>query len=105
MNKFCMLSLLALSLTLSVFGQSVLTKIENGKAYLAPGSIYVGAERIYLHGDEGLIPISAVHSDSEGLYLLEEDLVGKKWYTSWTCRCGEINGEKDERCWNCGRPR
>jgi len=85
-----MLRLLAICMMFtSAYSDELFCKIENGKAYVAPGKIYVAPEGIFLNTEEGLVPLSGVFCDEQGVFIEETEAVPSIY---WYCRfCGKKN--------------
>src|SRR5262249_20817054 len=65
----------------------------NNKFYVEPGTVYVSPNEIMLNLSGNLLPIKALFSDSEGVFVLAEEIISAKakegvWYCAY---CGEPN--------------
>lgn len=48
---------------------------ENGKFYVEPGTVHVGPKGIFLDLDGDFIPVSSVHMDAHGVYVVGYEAV------------------------------
>lgn len=72
---------------------SLLLEKTNNKFYVEPGTIYVSPNEILLNISGNLVPIKNLFADSEGVFVLAEEILSAKADVSiWTCAwCGEQN--------------
>lgn len=82
--------------TASLAGQFI-----DGKYYVAPGTVHVGPENIYLNLEGNLYPIQAVCIDDYGVYVLGYEVRRETLCT----RCGRVYDSErySDRCPHTGQ--
>ncbi len=67
--------------------------------YLAPGSLFMDGQGLFVSIAGELYPVTAVHSDERGVYIDE-------WEYKWTCaECKKPNPIWFSFCAWCGKPK
>lgn len=75
-------------------GESQSQLLQNiDRFYVDPGTVYISPKEILLNLSGNLLPIRNLFADSEGVYVLAEEILTAKAYDGiWTCAwCGEQN--------------
>ena len=72
---------------------------ESNKYYLAPGSLFMHEQRLFVDIAGELYPVSSVKTDEQGVYVDD-------WEVKWNCKeCGKPNFIWFSFCAWCGKPK
>lgn len=95
--------LLVIFFVLSTLGHACDSYIPCEKTYVQPSQIQILESGIFVTINEYLIPTSAIHIDTRGLYFADyrnrkEECESPNWKCSY---CGQCNATWYSRCPNC----
>lgn len=108
-KTFCTcLILLNLFLGAALFANAnhLIGQYIDGKFYVAPGTVHVAPNGIFLNLEGNFLPVEAVCTDDRGVYCLFPSCSSKM--RDWKCPregCGTWNGAWRIRCQRCDYPR
>lgn len=96
-KRTCLIIMVALFTCLSlnqIFGFCCISS-DDEKQYISAEQIIVAEEGLYVLTSEGVVPVSMISQDGNGIYY-----VG---WRSWKCPCGHENPWYRVKCEKCHR--